>query len=76
MELVKLPPVYQYSVDIIHVLVSQEYTVLTERKIPLKSVLRCMRIVAPSISSHETESVVFKYCRFSLFLKDSFLQII
>ena len=34
------------------------------------------RIVVLSISSHKTQSAVFLYCRFSLFLKDLFFQII
>ena len=63
-----------------HVLVLQEYWVLTESRIPLKLVLECVRIVALSSSSHvrlyKTESAVFFYCRLSVFLKDPFFQII
>ena len=63
-----------------HILVLQEYWVLTESRIPLKAVLRGMRIVALSISSHnrlnKTESAIFFYCRFILYLKDLFFQII
>ena len=36
-----------------HILVLQEYWVLTERRIPLKPVLGGVRIVALCISSHE-----------------------
>ena len=39
MELVNLHPVYRYGVDIFHVLVLREYWVLTESKLPLKTVL-------------------------------------
>ena len=52
---------------------------LTESRIPLKPVRGGMRIVALSISFHEqtkNESVVFQYCRFSLFLKNPVFQII
>ena len=55
------------------------WSVLTESRIPLKSVLGGMRIFALSILMNrlnETESAVFLYCRFSLFLKDPFFLII
>ena len=72
----KLLPVHRYSVAIFHILVLQEYLVLTESRIPHKPTLGGVRTVALSISSHErlnkTESTVFLYCRFSLFLKDPF----
>ena len=35
-----------YSVDIFHILVLQEYLVLTESRIPLKQVLGGVRIIA------------------------------
>ena len=45
------------SIDIVliffHILDLQEYWVLRESRIPLKPVLRGVRIVALSISSHE-----------------------
>ena len=52
-----------------------------ESRIPLKPVLGDMRIVAPNPlvlmnRLNKTESDVFLYCRFSLFLKDPFFQII
>ena len=53
-ELVKLLPVHRYIVLIFfHILVLQEYWVLTESRILLKPVLGGVRIVALSISSHE-----------------------
>ena len=52
-ELVKLLPIHRYRVDIFHILVLQEYWVLTESRIPLKPVLGSVRIVALSIRSHE-----------------------
>ena len=52
-ELVKLLLVPRYSVDIFHILVLQEYWVVTENRIPLKLMLGGMKIVALSISSHE-----------------------
>ena len=48
-----LLPVRQYSVDIFHVLDLQDYLVLRESRMLLKPVLRGLRIVALSISSHE-----------------------
>ena len=64
-----------------HLLVLQEYLVLTENRIPLKPLLGGMRrIVALSISSHEQTQLhlvcCFFYNVFSLFLKDPFFQII
>ena len=53
MELVKLLPVHQYNVDIFHILVLQEYWVLTEIRILLKPVLGGVRIVALSITPYE-----------------------
>ena len=53
LELVKLLPVHRYRVDIFHILVLQEYWLLTESKIQLKSVLVGVRILTPSISSQE-----------------------
>ena len=58
MELVKLLPVHQYSVNIFHVLVLQEYWVLTESRIPLKLVLRGVRIVAFSYRLKKTKYAV------------------
>ena len=62
-----------------HTLVLQEYRVLTESRISLKLVLGGVRIVALSISSQDrlnkTESAIFLYCRFSLFLKDLFSRL-
>ena len=49
----KTSPVYRYSIDIFHILVLQEYWVMKESRIPLKSVLVGVRIVALTISSHE-----------------------
>ena len=43
----------RYSVDIFHILVLQEYWVLTESRIPLKPVLGGVIIVALSIGPHE-----------------------
>ena len=75
-DMVKLLHVHRYSVDIFHILVLQEYWVLTESRVPLKPVLGDVRIVALSIRSqnrlNKTKSAVFLYCRFSLFLKDPF----
>ena len=64
-----------------HILVLQEYWVLTESRIPLKTVIGDVRIVALSIScsneqTKKCESAVFLYCRFSLVLKDPFFHII
>ena len=57
-----------------HILVLQEYWVLKESRIPLKGVIGGVRIVALSVNSlnrlNETESSVFGFCRFSLFLND------
>ena len=61
----KILPVHRYSVDIFI-----EYWVLTGSRIPLKPVLDGVRIYALSIRLNKTESAVFFYCRFSLFLKD------
>ena len=57
LELVKLLPVHPYSVDIFYVLVLQEYLVLTENRIPLKTALGGVRVVALSISSHEQTQI-------------------
>ena len=61
-----------------HILVLQEYWVLTESRMLLKQVLGGVRIVALSIvlinRLNKTESAVFLYCRFSLFLKDLFFS--
>ena len=61
-----------------HILVIQEYFILTESRIPLNSVLGGMRIVALSLvlmnRLNTTESAVFLYCRFSLILKDLFFS--
>ena len=73
MQLVKLLPIHRYCIDIFHILVLQEYWVLAESRIPLKPVLGGVGIVA---LSNKTDSGVFLYCRFSLFLKDPFFQII
>ena len=63
-----------------HTRVLQEYWALTESRIPLKPVLGGVRIVSFSISSHEQTQYnrvcCFLYCRFSLFFKDPFFQII
>ena len=76
MEFVKILIVHRYSVDIFHILVHQEYWVLTESRIPLKLVPGDVRIIALSISSYEqtkkTKSAVFLYCRFFLFLNNPF----
>ena len=53
-EVVKLLPVRQYTVELIffHILVLQEYWVLVESRIPLKQVLEGVNIFALSVSSH------------------------
>ena len=75
---VKLLPVHRYSVDIFSY--SGPSGILCSDGIPFKLVLGGVRIVARSISSHgqtqKTESAVFLYFRFFLFLKDPFFQII
>ena len=48
--LIKHLSVHQYSVYIFHI---QEYWVLTESRLSLKPVLRDVKIVVLSISSHE-----------------------
>ena len=69
-------PCIDKELFIFHNLVFQQYWVLTESRIPLKSVLGEVRIIALSISSHEqTQSAVFLFCRFSLFLKDTFSRL-
>ena len=54
-----------------HILVLQEYCVLTESGIPLKPVLGGVKIDALSICSHEQtkkpEFAVFLTCRFSIY---------
>ena len=57
-----------------HILVLQENWVLMESRIPLKPVLGGVRILMNR--RNKTESAVFLHCRFSLFLKDLFFQII
>ena len=52
-EVDKILRMHRYSVDIFHILVLGEYWVLKESRMPLKRVLRGVRIVAFSISSHE-----------------------
>ena len=78
LEVVKRLPVHRYSVDIFSY--SGPSGILCSYGIPFKLVLGGVRIVVLSISSHEqtqkTESAVFLYCSFSLFLKDQFFQII
>ena len=49
-------------------MVLQEYWVLKESRIPLKPVLGGINRL------NKTESAVFIYCRFSLFLKDPFFR--
>ena len=71
MELVKLFPVHQYSVDIFHILVFQEYCALMESRIPFGPglwawwLLRIPLVLTNRI--YKNESAVFLYCRFSLF---------
>ena len=64
----------------IHYSVLQEYWVLTESRIVLKPVLGARELLQfPLVLMNrlnKTESAVFIYFRFSLFLKDPFLQII
>ena len=55
--------------------------ILTDSRIPLKLVQGGVRTVALSIIGlmdrlNKTQSAVFLYCRFFLFLKDPFFQII
>ena len=63
-----------------HMLVLQEYWLLTEIRIPLKLVVKYLRIVALFISSHEQTkktSMLFSNIIGSLFfLKDPFFQIV
>ena len=63
-----------------HILVLQEYWVLTESRIPLKPVLGGVIIVAlPLVHMNrlnKTESDVSLYCKFFLLLKDPFFHII
>ena len=63
-----------------HILVLQEYWGLTESRISLKPVQGGVRIVALLLvllnRLNKTESAVLLNCRFSLFLKDPFFQII
>ena len=59
-------PVFGSSTNIFsHILVLQEYRVLTKSRIPLKPVLRGVRIVALSVSSNEQTqcnlSLLFSY---------------
>ena len=80
-EMVKLLPVHRYSVDIFHILVLQEYWVLTENRVLgevggvlAKELLHLTLVLINRLN--KTESTVFVYYRFSLFLKDSFFQIV
>ena len=75
-----------------HILVLLEYWVLTESRIPLKPVLgregeggggggggggKSLHFPLVLMNRlNKTKSAVFLYCRFSLFLKDPFFQII
>ena len=67
-----------------HTLVLQEFWVLTEGRIPLKPVLgggggalELLHFPLGLMNSiNKTKSVVFLYCRSSLFLKDPFFQVI
>ena len=69
-ELVKHLPVHRYSVNIFHILVLQEYWVLTETRIPLKTVLVAWDLLHfPLILMNrlnKTASPVFLYSRFSI----------
>ena len=65
----------------VHILILQEYWVLTERRIPLKLVIGGVRIVAhfPCVlmnSLNNSKSATFLFWRFSLFLKDPLFQVI
>ena len=51
-ELVTLSPVHRYSVDIFHILVLQEYWVLTESRTPFMLVLGCVRILIVVFPDH------------------------
>ena len=80
-EMVKPFPCIDIVLMIFRSLVIQEYWVLTESRTPLKPVLWGMRIVALSTivlinRLNKTETVVFSYCRFTLFTRDPFFQII
>ena len=80
LELAKLLPVHRYSVDIFfQVLVLSDFWVLTESRILLKLVLKGVRIVKLSFTSHyrlnQTESAFFLYFRFCLFLNDPFSRL-
>ena len=60
-----------------HILVIQEYWVQRNSRMLFKPVLRGIRIVALSLSSHDQrlnkiDSTVLLYCRSSIFLKDPF----
>ena len=63
-----------------HILVLPEYWVLTKSRITLKPVLGDVGILHfPLVLMNrlnKTQSAVFLYCRFSVFLKDPFFQII
>ena len=70
----------RYSIDIFHILVLWKYWNLKESRIWLKPVLgACELLHFPLVIMNrlnKTESAVFEYCRFSLFLKVPFFQII
>ena len=54
MDLVKLFPVHQYSVDIFHILVLREYCALMESRIPaVWAGAVGVVVVVHSVSSHE-----------------------
>ena len=62
-----------------HSLVLQEYLALTESSIPVEPVLGGMRellyfLLVLMNRLNKTESAVFKYCSFSLLLKDPFFK--
>ena len=82
MELVIILPVHQYSIDIFIYSGPSGYWVLTESKILLKLVLEGVRIVVlplvltNRLNKNQVSRAAFTYCRLSVFLKDSFFQII
>ena len=67
------------SVDIFHILVLQEYLVLTESRMLLKPVLGGVKMVALSVSSHEQNRYNRVCCfiklRFSLFCRFLFSRL-
>ena len=64
---------HRYTLDIFHILVLQEYWILTEIRILLKPLLGAWELLHfPLVLMNrlkKAESAVFLYCRFSLFLK-------